>query len=123
KASGGEAGTEGTQKILLAPDRLRLDLTTGSENHRFLYSQKQDAIYLLQPEAKAYSEITRGDLQAMSKRLDAAMEKMREQMKNLPPEQREMVEKMMGAAVPEPGLAAEAPPEFKKVGSEKIGSW
>lgn len=123
KASGGDADAEATQKILLAPDRLRLDLTAGAEQHRFLYSQPKDAVYLLQPEDKAYSEITRADLQAMSKRLDAAMEKMREQLKNLPPEQREMMEKMMGAAAPQAAAAEPDPPEFKKVGSERIGTW
>jgi hypothetical protein len=122
KSSGGESHPESVQKILIAPDKIRLDLTTGTETHRFLYLKQKDAVFLLQPEEKAYSEISRKDLQSMGRRLDEAMNKVREQLKNLPPEQREMMEKMMTSALPQAPIPP-AMPEFKKTGTEKIGTW
>ena len=61
--------------------------------------------------------------------MSGAMAQMQEQMKNMPPEQRQMMEQMMrgrgGAGMPGMPAAPAAParPTFKKTGTGKVGQW
>jgi hypothetical protein len=51
---------------------------------------------MLNPDKRTYHEITEADLQQMKARLETARAQMQERMKNAPPEQRKMMEQMMG---------------------------
>jgi hypothetical protein len=71
-------------------------------------------------EKKSYTEMTKAQLQQMSQQMSAAMEKL----KNLPPEQRAMMEKMMaGRGAGMPGMAPAAPITYRGTGSDKTGKW
>ncbi len=116
------AGSEPTQstEILLAKDKLRLD-AHGAEDMTMIYRQDKKVFWMIQPKSMTYTEMTLQDLEKMAKALEAARAKMQEQMKNMPEEQRQMMEKMMGKM-----MAPPAPPKvtFKKgEGSGKVGTW
>jgi hypothetical protein len=51
---------------------------------------------MIHPEKKLYDEITSEDMQKMKVQMEQAKKMMEEQMKDMPPEQREQMEKMMG---------------------------
>jgi hypothetical protein len=60
----------------------------------------QQKIYNVDPQAKTYSEVTFAEMEQQMKQMSATMDermaKMEESMKDMPPEQRKMLEGMMG---------------------------
>jgi hypothetical protein len=74
---------------------------------------------MINMEKKSYTEITKAEMQKMAQQMSAAMEKL----KDMPPAQRAMMEKMMsGRGMPGAGPAA-APIAYKASGSDKAGQW
>jgi hypothetical protein len=113
--------TEG-QKIEMAigKDKLRVDIQ-GSQPMVMIYRQDKGLFWLIQPTQKTYTEMTLADMESMAKTLEAARAKLTEQMQNLPEEQRQMMEKMMGNMMP-PTTAPKV--SFKKaLGTGKVGAW
>lgn len=126
-------------EMALEKDRLRLDVQGSGDakgakgakgaqaatNMVLIYRKDKDAFWMIRPAEKAYTELTSKDLEQIANTLDAARAKMQEQLKNLPPEQRAMMEKMMGGLMG--GIGGEqAQPKlsFKKAsGSGKVGAY
>lgn len=75
----------------------------------------QDKFYSVDPTRQTYREIGKAELETTSKALQDQMQKLRERMKDLSPEQRAMMEKMMP---PQPGEAAK-PVVVKDTGETK----
>ena len=75
---------------------------TGDESEGAIIIARLDkeVFWMLNPEKKTYSEMTFAEMEKMvnkaGAKLDDAMSKMQEEMKDMTPEQRAMVEKMMG---------------------------
>jgi hypothetical protein len=61
---------------------------------------RNSTIYIISDEQKTYREMDKAQLQQMAGQANAAMAQMQERMKNMSPEQRAMMEKMMGGQVP-----------------------
>ena len=102
-----------------------LALTSGSvlATRQYEYGYDQERFWFINSKDKTYMEMTKQDLQKIKEHMDGAMAMMQEQMKNMPPEQRKMMEQMMQnkrpAAKPEVSKMA-----YKKVASgEKINQW
>jgi hypothetical protein len=67
----------------------------------------QQKMYNIDPKEKTYSEMTFAEMEQqmkkMSAKMDSQMAQLEESMKNMPPEQRKMMEGMMGSKMGKPG--------------------
>lgn len=59
---------------------------------------KGDAMYIIDDSEKSYIVLDKAAMEQLAKQVSTAMEKMKEQMAKLPPEQRAQLEQMMGGA-------------------------
>ncbi|MGD0589271.1 MAG: DUF4412 domain-containing protein [Bacteroidota bacterium] len=70
----------------------------SSENNASIFRLDKEMMYLIDTQKKEYSEMTFAEMEAYAKKANKKLEKMNEQLKNMPPEQRKMMEQMMGKA-------------------------
>jgi hypothetical protein len=91
-------------KMYLDGDKLRIEQPEGKDTTIIIYRGDKNLVWMIRPGEKLYQEITKEDIQKMKAQMEQAKKMMDEQMKNLPPEQREQMEKMMGKM---PGAQAE----------------
>ena len=93
------AGTGETtkQEILLDAERLRVNITGKDSNTSvmFLTDGGRNRMVMLDKGRNEYREMDQQTMNQMSQQLQGAMAQLQEQMKNMPPAQREMMEKMM----------------------------
>ncbi len=97
-----------TDTILLDANRLRLDSDDG-KSVMFLTDGGRNRMVLLEKDKNQYQEIDEATMKQLAQQMSAAMEQMQAAMKNMPPEQREMMEKMMKGKMPQAAAAAAAP--------------
>lgn len=93
----------------------------GAEGGSFIYRADKQLFWSLNDKDKTYVEMTKKDLEKMAGQMDSAMAEMQAELKNLPPEQRAMVEKMMAGKAggkPEPARRY-----LKRASAEKVGVW
>jgi hypothetical protein len=93
KIAGGD--TIQTSAAIL-PDRLRL---TQGDTEVIFRADKQ-VVWVVEKGKGQYTEITKEQLKQVGEQLQGAMAQIKEEMKNLPPEQRAMVEQMMQKQMP-----------------------
>jgi hypothetical protein len=114
-------GTTSTHQIQIDRDHLRAE-TGGQRQQTVIFDNTKQVLWMVNTDAKTYTEMTKADVDRLSGQVSAAMATMQEQMKNLPPEQRARIEEMMkGRGMG--GAAAASKTEYKKVGSDKVGKW
>jgi len=91
--------------------------TVADDGEVMLLRVDRKTIYTVNAKEKQYSETSFNEVDSlmgkMANRTNAASEKMKEELKNMPEEQRKMVEQMMG------GAGKEAPAETKNTGEQK----
>lgn len=80
----------------------------------------QEKMYMIKPGNKTYSVMTFAEMEEGMKKAGAQMDKALEQMKDLPAEQREMMEKMLGKSA---GKQKEKATLKKSTETKKIGSY
>jgi hypothetical protein len=108
--------TTSQNKTYLEKDRVRMEMKGAATHQIFIFRQDKELFWFIDNKTSTYSEINKQDLDKMK----SALEQMEEQMKNIPPEKREMVEKMMRGKMP----SQPPKPQYKKVGSgEKVNQW
>jgi hypothetical protein len=112
-----------TSKAYVDKDRMRIEMGDQDTDQVVIFRQDKERFWIINNKDKTYHEMTKQDVQKIEAQMDSAMAMMQEQMKNLPPEQRKMMEQMMqgkmSATVPEEPKIA-----YKKVASgEKINRW
>src|SRR5215831_3007447 len=59
---------------------------------------KGDTLYIIDENDKSYIAMDQATMQQVAKQVQAAMDRMKEQMAKLPPEQRQQMEQMMGGS-------------------------
>ena len=96
-----------TDVILLDANRLRVDSDDG-RSVMFLTDGGRNRMVMLDKAKNTYEEIDEETMQQMGQQMSAAMAQMQAAMKNMPPDQRAMMEKMMKGKMPQ---AAAAPPK------------
>ena len=114
-----------TSQLQVDKTRVRTEMTdpTG-RSHVVVFDSGKQALYIINPEAKTYSELTKADADRMGGQINDAMAQMQAQLANMPPEQRAMVEKMMAARMGGAGRgAAAAKTEYRKTGTDTVGKW
>jgi hypothetical protein len=94
-----------TQTTLVQSGMMR---TNASANGAIIV--KGTSIIMIDDKRKQYREMTKEDLQRMAGQVSDAMAKMQEKMKGMTPEQRAMMEKMVGNRIPG-GVGGEDKPD------------
>lgn len=108
-------------KIYVDKDRVRIE-TGSNPDQYFIYRSDKKIFWTVNLKDKSYMEMTEKDLEEMFAKVDEARKKMEASMANMPPAQKEMMEKMMAKMMP---AGANAPKtSYKKVGSGgTINGW
>ncbi len=86
-----------TFKTFLSPDKLREEI---GQDQVIIFRGDQQVLYHISRGTKTYSEMTRDDIVAAKSKLEQMKTQMDLMMKNMPPEKREMMEKMMKEKLP-----------------------
>lgn len=97
--------------------------TASMPGHITIFHLDREAMWQINPSKKTYSEISFAEMERMMKevsgKMDAAMAKMQEELSNLPPDQRKMVEQMMKGRMPGASGNADAPLRVSNTGERK----
>ena len=92
-------GQERMTKMYAMPKMFKT--TEGDGGDAVIVRLDKEVIYQIDAKEKTYSEMTFAELEVMMKKMggkmDAAMAQMEDKMKDMPEEQRKMVEQMMGS--------------------------
>ena len=91
-----------------------LDLETEEYT---IFRLDKELVWTVKPSEKTYQEMKFSDLEGQMDEAKKQMARMREEMKNMPPEQRKMMEKMMGSSML--GMDDEEPLEMKIVATDE----
>jgi hypothetical protein len=114
-------GDSGTSTAYIGDKGMRAETRAQGENSTIIFRSDKEVLWIINTAEKSYMEMTKQDIKKMKAQVDDAMRMMQEQMKNMPPEQRAMMEQMMK------GQAMPAKPEktvFKKISSgAKVNKW
>ncbi|MEZ5397307.1 MAG: hypothetical protein R2724_31645 [Bryobacterales bacterium] len=103
-------------------DRVATSSTVDGKQMGFIYLADGNMMKMIDHSKKTVREMSGEDLEKMMGQVNEAMAKMQEQMKNMPPQQRAMMEKMMGGRMKEMMGSAAAKPVYKRAeGSAEIG--
>lgn len=106
----------------ITSDRMAQRSDTGSEesDKDVIFRADRDLMWFVDHEDKTYRQVDRASIDAFAAKMNAAMAKMKEQMASLPPEQRAMMEKNMGAMMPGAAETKPAPTvEYRKTTESK----
>ncbi len=95
---------DGPAQVTLIQDGA-VKATSGRSNSMII---KANLITIVDDGKKNYMQMTKEDMKKMASQANAAMASVQEKMKNMPPEQRAMMEKMMGNSLPG-GLPSDKP--------------
>jgi len=79
------------QNIQVTDDKISM----GMEDRGVIFRGDKNVLWIIDTPQKTYTEMTEEDARAMGEKVNDAMAQMKEAMKNMPPEQRAMMEKMM----------------------------
>jgi len=85
------------------------------EKFTVMFDANNESLYNIDHKKREYLVLGKEDLQMLQQQMAAMMSMIEQQLKNLPPEQREMVKKNMKEAMP--GMATEYSYVYKKVES------
>jgi hypothetical protein len=92
--SGGKTQGSGISKTWYMPKMLKIE--TGEDGNYAILRLDQEKLIMVHPQNKTYSVMTFAELETSMKQANAQLEKMKEQMKNMPADQRAQMEKMLG---------------------------
>lgn len=113
-------GADVAQTISVQKGKLRAEVapTANSPTSTMIFAD--DELLILNDEERSYYRITPESLEELSatlgqasEELDAAMEQMQAELANLPPEQREMAERMMRSRMPNMSAMTQAAPTVR----------
>ena len=93
-----------TDTIMLDANRMRLETDNGTVV-MFLTDGGRNRMVMLNKEKKTYQEIDEQTMKQMAEQMSGMTAQMEAAMKNMPPEQRAMMEKMMKGKMPQAGAA------------------
>jgi len=119
--------TRGTQvttsQIQMDKDHIRVESRSSGDESAFVFDAPKQTARMINLTKKTYTELTKADLDEIKGQMDAAMAQVQEQMRNLPPDQRALVEQMMrGRGMATAALAAPKV-EYRQTGTDKVGQW
>jgi len=118
-------GQSMTNQIQIDKAHMRAETHAGGGPGIVIFDAAKQTLSMVDTNKKTYSEMTRADLEQTRKQMDSVMAQMQEQLKNLPPEQRQIMEQAMRGRGALPGANAAAAPkvQYRATGSDKVGQW
>ena len=117
-------GTTQTHQIQIENTRMRAETRDVSGRTQVMvFDAAAQLIRIIDPEKKMYTEMTKADVDRLSGQMAGAMAQVQEQMKNLPPEQRERMEAMMRGRGSANAAPAQVKTEYRRGGTDKVGKW
>jgi len=90
-----DGSTRPGQNLYVQDGAARVERSSENTREEYLIF-RDDVLYVVEPERKSYIALDRKTIQAVGGAIDDAVSRMREELARLPPEQRAMVEQMMG---------------------------
>jgi hypothetical protein len=106
-------------------NHVRAEVQANGETTAFVFDAQADVIRMIIPSRKSYVEMSRAEMQQMQQQIAGALAKMEAQLKNMPPEQRKMIEDVLKGRGAMPAGARPAAPRttFKAAGTDTVGRW
>lgn len=96
---------------------------TGSDGQSIYYDHGKRAAYIVDTQKGTSFEMNEARAKQVGAQLADAQRQMEAKLKELPPDKRAMVEKMMKEQGAMPAGGKRAPLQFAKAGSAKVGAW
>lgn len=121
----GEGGKQVRSRISIEGRRLRIDNQvgdTGQAEVTMIFLGDSRKMVNIDHQRKQYMVIDQRAMDAVAGQMNEAMAKLQEQLKNMPPERRAMVEKMMKGRMSGMGAPPPAPAPSKVVATGRTGS-
>lgn len=111
----------GVQKMRVLSAEKKFKVVDEEGATQYLVRVDRDEMYWIDTKKRSYQVMKLSELEraarGMQEQMRAAMSKMKDELKNLPPEQRAMVEQMMGGSAPARGESGAV--EISKTGVQK----
>lgn len=110
-------------EVQITRTHLRTDIADSANRRQtVIFDSTRDVLYIVDPTAKSYVEMTRADAERMGTMMQGAMAVMQQQMANLPPAQRAAMEQKMGPVMAA-ALSGGTRPVYKRTGEGRVGEW
>jgi hypothetical protein len=120
-------GTARTTQVHMTADRMRAEVEMPNAPRQVLiFDGTAQVMYMIDADRKTYMEMTKADVDRTAAQIPAMMAQMKKLLEGMPPEQRAQLEaqmeKMTGSRAM-PGAPGEMKTEFRKTGTDRVGSW
>ena len=112
---------ESQQTMFIEKDRLRMEMSGEEENQTVIFRGDKNVFWVIDSDKKTYFEMTPDDIAKLKDQMEKMQQMMKEQMKNMPAEQRKMMEDMMPSGTP--GEKKEKAVFSKQSSGVKVGKW
>jgi hypothetical protein len=117
-------GQPSSTTIHLKERRIRVESTASGVASVVIFDGTRETFFMIDERSKSYREMTKEDLEGMMSQVSGMMAQMREQLANMPPGQRQALEKMMAGHMAGAASPAQQTTVYKKARSgEKVGQW
>lgn len=120
-------GTEERNKsnVLVKGNKMKMDFyrNSGDLENSMIYRGDRDLMIIVDHDDDSYMVMDKETMEKLSDKLNSAMAQMEQAMKNVPPEQREMMKKMMKDKMPNMGNTNYVEPVLKKSGSGNVNGY
>lgn len=112
-------------KVYIKDKMLRMDFMEdeGTPESTMLYNSSKREMVIIDHEDRSYVVMDRESIKKMSEQINQAMAQFEQALKDVPPEQREMMKRMMKDQMPGMGDPAVARPELKRSGSTTVNGY
>jgi len=102
-------------------DRLRMEMSGSEDKQVIIFRGDKNMFWVINKDKNSYTEMTQDDMKKLKEQMDNMQKMMEEQMKNLPEEQRKMMEQMMPSGM---GNTKVVKTDYKKKASgQQVGKW
>ena len=119
-------GNPRTTQVQIERSRMRTEIAgQNGASQVVVFDGTKQVLYMIDPAAKTYSEMTKADVDAAGAQLGDAMAQMQKALEGMPPAQRAQMEAMMKGrlgGLPGAGGAA-AKTEYRRAGTSKVSKW
>jgi hypothetical protein len=110
-----QRGADRTDTIALDNDKMRMD--NGAKGESFIIDGAGKRTLIIKDREKTWSEITEADSKRFADMMQARRAMMQDRLKQLPPDQRQRMEQMMGGSLDAPKASHTL--KFEKMGQKK----
>ena len=119
-------GNPRATQVQIERSRMRTEIAgQNGTSQVVIFDGSKQVLYMIDPAAKSYSEMTKADVDAAGAQLGDAMAQMQKALEGMPPAQRAQMEAMMKGrlgGLPGAGGAA-AKTEYRRGGTSKVSKW